>query len=104
MSIVGSQSLPPLERDVAPAAKTTTTTTAPPPAPILIRYERREQWWIVIIIALIILLIVGIVIIFFSLESVPELYASGGGLVTILCSVDQCATNRINGEKRCPVQ
>ena len=89
---IGSQTL------TKPAAPV----TPPPPKPILIHYEREDQWWVVVTIALIIFLIALIIIVFFVVESVPELLSNGGGVVLVKCGTDQCATNRFNGEKRCP--
>lgn len=72
------------------------------PRPILIHYERKDQWWVVVTIALLIILVFLIIMIFFIVESIPELYANGGGVILVTCPTDQCATNRFNGEKRCP--
>lgn len=93
---IGSRSL---EKPVTTAEVTTET---PASQPVLLHYEREDQWWVVITIFLIIFLIALIIISFFIVESVPELHANGGGVVLVTCPTDQCATNRFNGEKRCP--
>lgn len=61
-----------------------------------------DPTWIIITTGLIILLIAWIILIFLAIDSIPQIYAEGNGTVLIQCPTDQCATNRYNGEKRCP--